>query len=367
MAVAGFISTCELVVTKYMKEFGWPYFQMMGCSLVIMALIVGSGLAYVSAKVPARHLLKWLFLRSAFGVGSFVLSVAAVQVGCPPGDVAALTSINMVLAALMGHLFLSEAVQCVHLGALVCSVAGAVCIARPQFLFGESEASGASWIGYVFAPAAGTFQACTFICARKGSDVSAWVTSFCSAMLAIPVLALLPFTPLVGNATLNPVMENPWIAVAFLACLVILTFAAITSNTAGSAMCPAAVSSTVYTATSMFSGYLAQTVLFDMAPEVVTLVGAALMLIAVVIMATARLSKSFSSEAPQELAESASSTADTLEVNDDDTESLASFISSEFAMRAPHEKSVRQRHSASVAEAGAQTIGSVNMVFAASA
>merc|ERR1712039_549128 len=150
------------------------------------------------------------------------------------------------------------------------------------------------------------------------------------------------------------------------ACMVILTFAAITTNTAGSAMCPAAMSSTIYTWASMFFGYLAQTILFAMAPDLVTLMGAALMLAAVVIMASARLSKALPGDDAQHehMPDSANSTTDTMEANDGDTESLASFASSEFAMWAPHEKSVRQRFTANnVTEVSAQKIGAASVAL----
>ena len=49
----------------------------------------------------------------------------SVIVGAAPGDVAALTSIDIIAAALLGLVFLGERVSILHLFALILSVAGA--------------------------------------------------------------------------------------------------------------------------------------------------------------------------------------------------------------------------------------------------
>merc|ERR1712151_373423 len=107
-----------------------------------------------------------------------------------------------------------------------------------------------------------------------------------------------------------------------------MTFLAITSQSAGAQMCPAAVSSTVYTSVCMVSGYVAQTALFGLAPVTLTLVGAALMLVAVAIMAVTRVTPPAATDV-DEVAHDHAAAEQSVDAaisvgNDDETESLAS-------------------------------------------
>jgi len=82
-------------------------------------------------------------------------------------------------------------------------------------------------------------------------------------------------------------LASPFEAIGWISVALITTLFSVCLQCAGSVLCPAAVSATVYTAASMVFGYLVQTLLFGMVPSVVTLIGAALMLSAVALMAFA--------------------------------------------------------------------------------
>ena len=86
----------------------------------------------------------------------------------------------------------------------------------------------------------------------------------------------------------------------------------------GSKKCPAALSSTVMTGVQMASGYLIDVLCFHKLPKVLTVCGACMMLLAVLLMASTRLPRSHD-VAP--LPHSESNT------------SLASFVASEYAER----------------------------------
>merc|ERR1719162_1797649 len=116
---------------------------------------------------PTLKQWKWLFLMSVFGFLSFLFSVLAIRLGASPGDVASLQSVNLVVAAVLGRLFLNERLGPAHLVSLLCSVCGAVLISKPEFIFGGSdeEAGGASArFGLVFAPISGFFLGSAFVC-----------------------------------------------------------------------------------------------------------------------------------------------------------------------------------------------------------
>mmetsp|Transcript_119383 Transcript_119383/g.380718 ORF Transcript_119383/g.380718 Transcript_119383/m.380718 type:complete len:121 (-) Transcript_119383:208-570(-) len=117
----------------------------------------------------------------------------------------------------------------------------------------------------------------------------------------------------------------------------------------------------------MVWGYLAQVVIFGSPLESLTMLGAALMLSGVLVMACARTP---AAAAPR--AQAAADAAGSEELTDlaaepsweeDETESLGSYIATEFSARMPHEPSpssapVRQRKASAVdREVTAQRIG----------
>jgi len=369
MGAAGLMSTVDLVWSKLVKEWSWPYFRVQAVCVSVMALSIAAGLvATGKMKCPAKSDLKWLLLRSVFGTITFTMGVVAVQVGASPGDASALTSVNMVFAAVMGHLFLNEKLQWPHVLSLVCSLSGALLITKPAFLFGSSHGSATAWSGNVLALLAGLGQAAVFICARKSAGACTWLATVFTGAFCAPFFVLLPITGLIEDASLAPVAAQPWLAVIFVAVGLILCTTAICLNNAGAQMCPAAVSATVFTGTSMLSGYLVQIFIFKDSPRPLTIVGAGLMLSAILIMSFCRRQPTESKEDMQgidvsvatrtieEVARSSSASCS----ESDDTESLASFAASEFADVEPH-LSVRLRR------IRAETIGRAAEMVSASA
>jgi hypothetical protein len=148
----------------------------------------------------------------------------------------------------------------------------------------------------------------------------------------------------------------PLEAAGFIGLMLSGALCAIVACSAGARWCPAAVSATVSTGMRMICGYIAQVAIFGHLPEWLTLFGASLMLIGVTIMSIARASEpqgsschgdleakqDASSQPVEVLSESAVSTSSEAADNDD-TESLASFIAAEFAEFSPHEKPIRLR------------------------
>merc|ERR1711945_31715 len=106
-----------------------------------------------------------------------------------------------------------------------------------------------------------------FICARKSGNACTWLATVFTGTCAAPFFALLPITGLIDDASLAPVAAQPWLAFIFLAAGLGLCTTAICLNNAGAQMCPAAVSATVFTGTSMLSGYLVQIFMFNDSPS----------------------------------------------------------------------------------------------------
>merc|ERR1719387_1256556 len=173
MGVNGLFTTFLIQAGNILKEAGWPFYRMMA----IMALGFGLSLTAAAgfcAKVaaPAPRDAAWLFFRGFSGASTFILKVLAVGLGASPGDVAALGSINTVVAAMLARIFLGEPLGWAHGCAVGLSVTGAVLISQPGFLFESSSTeAGAPWLGYIMATLAGFTQACVFIGVRKSESV----------------------------------------------------------------------------------------------------------------------------------------------------------------------------------------------------
>eukprot|EP00928_Gymnodinium_smaydae_P034236 TRINITY_DN24313_c0_g1_i5.p1 TRINITY_DN24313_c0_g1~~TRINITY_DN24313_c0_g1_i5.p1 ORF type:complete len:218 (-),score=27.74 TRINITY_DN24313_c0_g1_i5:299-952(-) len=172
---------------------------------------------------------------------------------------------------------------------------------------------------------------------------------------------LLAVLGVVDDNSFQPVVEAPWQAIQVFSALMLVTFSSnILANT-GSRRCPAAVSATVMTAVSMSVGYLAQVAIFQKAPTKLALVGAFMMLLAVVSMAVVRL--------PPRRRETVSMLGQLRSVHpepaspsitrESSRDTLASFIASEYAERQPpfeemlpslndKPEAVRQRHLSSL-------------------
>jgi drug/metabolite transporter (DMT)-like permease len=343
MMLNGLLNAAMIVTGKVLQTLEWPYFRLMCVSSGLIVICFTAAVWRARVTLPSSNQAKWLVLRGMFGAATFLLQISAVRIGAAPGDAAALASINTVVAALLGRAFLGEKLQWMHGIAVLCSMSGATLISKPSFLFDSSSVEGVEkWIGFSLAAASGLTQACVFISARKSNKSSLLLLNVSPAFFCVLAFSLVPLTPYVDDSSLAPIERSPHIATAILAAFVFIQFGAMTTNSAASSWCPAAVSATVNTAAKMVSSYIAQSLLFGVVPESLTICGAALMLSAVVIMAIARLparQRSAATAAPTEPEVQNSGDVP----DDDDNESLASFIAAEFVEMTPHEKAVRMR------------------------
>eukprot|EP00927_Polykrikos_kofoidii_P061868 TRINITY_DN56691_c0_g1_i1.p1 TRINITY_DN56691_c0_g1~~TRINITY_DN56691_c0_g1_i1.p1 ORF type:complete len:435 (-),score=84.98 TRINITY_DN56691_c0_g1_i1:87-1310(-) len=374
----GFLDTALVTCSRLMKSQGWPFFRVNSVSSSIAT--IGLLIAAIVMKEPIierSRRFKWIVLRGVFGVLYFILSALAVQLGASPGDVAALSSINGVMAAVMGRFFLGERLRRVHGAALLCSAVGAVLISEPKFLFGSSgggrQVGAGVYFGYVAAVAAGLSSASIAISARKAGDVSMWILTLSPTVLGAIFFFLLPFTPLIDeDLSLDFYKTKPLPVAGSVLVMLVCNTLAMTTSSIGNSWCPAAISSTTGTAARMVWGYAAQILLLHEQPRLVTLSGAACMFVGVVVMATVRTPDkrvidgssvavrdevtsgvTEANEAADEIGDIVKAASGNTSViagsNSDEVESLASFIASEFAERTPrHPRPPRLRKSASL-------------------
>jgi len=295
LLLLGLAAVCTqllVIFSTVISKLKVPYYSCTGFSNLLMA----SGLAvfiFLSGKKTRYESLtldkaKWIFARGLMGAGAAVFSLAAVAAGAPIGDSSALGTVNIIVACLLGKLVLGEDLRILQIVSMVLTVVGSIFITKPESIFGTPgglDSISTPWLGYALALASGVSSGFLFVVSRKMQDVSTLVVTVSvtgqegSAFL---ILALVGFfkEPAIGET----IEQEPVRVLLCIFGLLLLIFGSAAAISAGSAMCPAAASSTVYMFTSMTLGYIAQSVLHHQVPDAITLIGAALMVLAVILM-----------------------------------------------------------------------------------
>ena len=176
-AFCALLLNCNMMISKLMQQWQWPYFFLAGSSCLIISVAIWlTTFCQGTYHMDSRDV-KWVVLRGFFGCGSNVFTVCAVLAGAHVGSVGALSSVNTVVAALLGRLVLGEALGKLHVLAILLAVAGAVLISDPETM-GTADSK---ILGNALALLAGICLGCMFISSRKSGKASAQILT-CSAM-----------------------------------------------------------------------------------------------------------------------------------------------------------------------------------------
>lgn len=362
MVVHALVQAVLLVMSKLLME--WPFYRMMAVGNIASIIGIAIVIAVVQPPLPEARKWKWVFLRGLFSILPFALMASALRVGASTGDVASLSSVNTFVAALLGRILLGEPLKCVHVIAIGCCVLGVMLISRPTFIFGGSGGD-APLSGYILAILGGFSMACVAISTRKAGTTSLWYLNFSVVILNSIACMVLPYTPLLEDASLTPLVDSPWEAAVWTGVIFVLSNFATAAMSGGCKLCPAAVSATVGTAARMVWGYAAQSIVFKQPLDFLTVCGAVTMLAGVFIMTIARLPARQSKTLPvTDFSDLQAKPEENVDASyDDDNESLASFIAAEFVEVAAHDfKPVRQRRRIT-SEAIVDTIGAMTAVI----
>jgi drug/metabolite transporter (DMT)-like permease len=213
-------------------------------------------------------------------------------------------------------------------------------------LFGHYDA-GVPWIGYGMALSAGFTSGGTFIAARKAHDINPSIMTTFVMIMEAPLCFILPLCGIAKELPIDIVLLVPYKAAVGMVFFLVISVSASGAMTLGSQLCPAAASSTIFASTSMGLSYVLQTVLYQKAPQLLTIIGAGLMLCGVALMALARYLYNpipASCNKANDLAlEHPEPTISADQSCDDDEVSLASFVASEWSGLSPKAPRLRQR------------------------
>ncbi|CAE7358220.1 YPL264C [Symbiodinium sp. CCMP2592] len=271
-----------VVVSDWLEHQGWPAFAMLGVACVIMTLGLLVQLCSQSqVQWPTSSSQKvWLFARgfsSVFSLGGFVV---ATVFGCPAGDALVMGSTNVLASAVAGCLLFGEAFGKWKVAAVLATMAGAVLVAKPEFLF--TSVKDQPYLGYFFASVGGLGLSGLIVCCRKlGKEVSPLVSSLSASAQRGAMTLLLAALPL-WNRDLATSVEilghHPGLAALWVLILVVLVAMQTVLVSVGSAMAPASTSGVIVTCCDILFGYVGQIVVMGIMPDGVTLAGVALIL-----------------------------------------------------------------------------------------
>jgi drug/metabolite transporter (DMT)-like permease len=286
VALAALTNIGNLTLKRVLAELHLPYYRMAGavCLVATLAFVL-SWLRSPAVRGLGRREAAWVGLRGLFGgAGTFAFSLLAVEAGAPLGDIGALNSVNVVIAAALGQVFLGESATWLHGLGIVLAVTGALLISQPSFLFGRS---GEHWSGYLLAGASAVCMALNFLFGRMARGAPTQLLTASAFFLRGVALCLLVPVGAVDDFRLGALWESPAESAAWFVVLALGLLISMSSSSAGGKRCPVAVSSVVYTAVNMATGYLAQTLLFGRPPHVLTVLGSLSMVAAVAATAAA--------------------------------------------------------------------------------
>eukprot|EP00746_Dinoflagellata_sp_MGD_P157852 gnl/MRDRNA2_/MRDRNA2_86332_c0_seq2.p1 gnl/MRDRNA2_/MRDRNA2_86332_c0~~gnl/MRDRNA2_/MRDRNA2_86332_c0_seq2.p1 ORF type:complete len:438 (-),score=46.09 gnl/MRDRNA2_/MRDRNA2_86332_c0_seq2:324-1514(-) len=281
VAASSIVCNVYLLMDKMIIAAGLPHFRVLGFADLLASSIWIIVSIKMKVMLPKPREWKWVLLRGLMGATTTVLLILASHMGTPLGDIGALTSVNSVFAALLGRMFLQEPVHARHFLAIILSLVGATLISRPGFIFGSQNSS--NLVGSLFALGSGIGTACIFVLTRKAASIP---TSFLCMSISLHnglVLLFIPDTIIVSDLPWAAISAKRTEFIGWLWAVVAIGGVQQGTGSTGYKYCPAALSAAVDTAMKMVSGYAMDTIIFNMQPEPLTLIGSFLMLGSVLI------------------------------------------------------------------------------------
>jgi len=259
--------------------------KLAGRELPVAMLVLARGVVTLVMSVTwlsVRRIRPWgtdkagLVQRALFGTAALACYFYAVD-ALPLAEATVLHYLNPVFVAIIAALFLHEPIGARLVAAITVALVGTVIVARPGFVFGGASPLGA--VGVLVALGSALFSACAYATVRRLARTEhSDVIVFYFAMFAAPIA--LPF------ALAHWVWPSPtgWLLMLGLG---VATQLGQTFMTRGLALVPAARGTTIGYVQIVFAASWG-VLLFHEALSAWTLVGAGLVVLAVVLLLSAR-------------------------------------------------------------------------------
>lgn len=281
VSAAALLNVFNVEISQIMDKQRLPYYRMTGCGCLLSGIVILTSWGFSGGQASRRQIL-WALAYGLGGASMFVLQLLSASFGTPLGDIGALFSLNVSIAACQCRILLKEPVNLWHGVGLILAMVGATLISRPSFFFGSDDAETKNtdekaWLGYVLAIASAVCMAQCYFSARKSQGTSMRVLTASILCQRGVALVLVQICGVVDDHSLENLSKSPLASSGYFIAVMTSILLTMYSSTAGFKACPAALSAVVYAAVNMTAGYTADEMVSQKPPEVLTLVGACLL------------------------------------------------------------------------------------------
>ncbi|CAJ1430243.1 unnamed protein product [Effrenium voratum] len=282
--VCSLMSTTLMAANRHLKSLDWPYFFITGSAALLVALGLIAHQRWHGLAIPQSCDMRWVLLRGLSGSANGFFAICAVLAGAYVGSVAALKSVNSIVAAL-GTVAMGEEFGWMHLLSVTLFVTGAILTADPEEVVAST---GSTLFGSGLALSSGICSGGSALFGRKLKEVNPSIVST-STLLHMWIFSwMLHFIEGVPSGSFQSMESARPQSVALLLSLPVLLLGDTTCGAIASQKCPPAVNTTVTTATNMLAGFCLDYFLRGHA-KLVTILGALLIFAAVLTMLRAQL------------------------------------------------------------------------------
>eukprot|EP00929_Paragymnodinium_shiwhaense_P003053 TRINITY_DN103456_c0_g1_i1.p1 TRINITY_DN103456_c0_g1~~TRINITY_DN103456_c0_g1_i1.p1 ORF type:complete len:406 (-),score=72.57 TRINITY_DN103456_c0_g1_i1:111-1328(-) len=296
LGVVAALDVAFMMLTKALdRNTTLPYYFIFGmASIAIAAYLAASAVrkGEVSAVAPFDWI--WVILRGFFGSTSWLFAILAASLGTPVGDISALSSVNVIVAAVLGTTVLKEEMKPSIMLAVALSIVGTLLIAQPEAIFGEghSASRGVSSFGYLSALGSGVCYGFMFVVSRAASSqLSPRVMSSAACFQLGAGFIMVSLSDVLPRRDLSVVIEMPGETMFIFAATYAFIIAASNALSLGAMLVPAVASATMLNSTYIGLGYTADIFLMKAAPKPLTAFGASLVLCGIAVTAFAKRSQ----------------------------------------------------------------------------
>ena len=261
--------TAQGAIIKYIEVIptGEAVMIVSGHAILFLAVVAG----YYNISLIRFPNKKFIFMRCVIGGASYVAKIWSFR-NLPFGDATALHFTIPFFAGILARFYLKEKYTLVHVLATLCGFAGIVLVAKPSFVFPSSGSYTNKW--YVAVPlVTAAVMGWAYVCVRRaGTAVSTVVVSF--YLVVCQFLAGFAFHSVSGTRYVGPSCYDHRALLLFCSVLSVTQYVCLNK---GLAIEKSGTASLVRNCDTVLA-YLVQIFIFRADVDVLSLVGAALIL-----------------------------------------------------------------------------------------
>lgn len=287
ICAAGSQQAFQQILAKYLSSIHLPYAHLYASACILCALLCTAILWTRAFSPPDGLPAGWLAIRAVSSAGKSIMGILAVLCGVGVGDAAALYSVVTLAGAVMGALTVGDRFTWTHIGASVLTTCGVVLMTSPALVFDSGFVPTALVkLGYCFALLAGILHACQAVAARKCQALDSLAQSLICYPFLIAVMLVIKLPLFPEHRPVETLMADPVVALSGLVGVTVTLFLTGIMGAHASSRLPVSLTTTALLSSRIVVGYLADKFIFDAPITRLGVVGAILILIGSVAIAS---------------------------------------------------------------------------------